>query len=200
MCNNLRLCAGAAGLLACCLPALGDIIGVGLGFATPRPTTLGPYEMTLFPDDPRPIATPVRSVASPLGGDVAFSIPLMHFKWQLAWWVETPPPDVYISIAEDVTIQLPAGTRAISLYVGTETGSSQWVSVTADGETTVTQFTPSYVSPCYFGFYVDNPAETITTLEVPFPYFAGDIGAFAIATPEPGSLWLLALALLIRRR
>jgi hypothetical protein len=199
MCTKRFFLVTSACLLGTCVVAQAEIIGVGLGFVTPRPTTLGPYEMTLFPDDPRPIATAVTSVPSPLGGDVSFSIPLMHFKWQLPPWVEMPPPDVYISVGEDVTIQLPAGTRAVSLYVGTETGASQWVSVTADDQTTVTQITYSYMWPCYFGFYVDNPAETISTLEVPFD-FAGDIGAFGIAVPEPGSLSLLGLALLVRRR
>jgi hypothetical protein len=202
MCTRLARCLTlTACVLACGPAARADIIGVGLGWTLPRPTTLGPYDMTPFPDDPQPFDW-VTSVASPLGGELTFSVPLLHTHWVLPYWGAEPDPDLYISIAQPVTIQLPEGTRAVSLYVGTETGASQWVSVTADGQTTITQYTGSYMTPCYFGFYVDDPAETISTLEVPFPGFAGDVGAFAIAVPEPASACLLTLGLgvLMRRR
>ena len=187
--------------LACILansgPVRADIIGVGLGHVLPIPETLGPYEMTLFPDDPQPDGF-VTTVASPLGGELTFSEPLIHVDWNPSAWPGYPPPDSYNTYIP-FTIQLPPETRAFSLYVGTSTGSPQWITLTADGQTEVTQILESWLWPAYFGFYVDDPSETIETLTVPFTFSAA-VGAFGVAIPEPATICLLALPLLARRR
>ena len=184
-------------ILATSGPVRADIIGVGLGHVLPIPETLGPYEMTLFPDDPQPDGW-VTTVASPLGGELTFSEPLIHQDWSIPWWGSIPDPDCYISVAVPVTIGLPPGTRAFSLYVGTDTGSPQEITVTADGQTAVTQIIESTYMPVYFGFYVDDPSETIETLTVPFT-FRGEVGAFGVAIPEPATICLLVLPLLLAR-
>ncbi len=58
------------------------------------------------------------------------------------------------------------------------------------------------MEPAYFGFYVDDPAETVGSITVTVEANL-NLGAFGVAIPEPGTLALLgvgALALLCRRR
>jgi hypothetical protein len=177
-------------------PVRAEIIGVGLGHVLPMPETLGPYEMTFFPEDPQPDGW-VTTVASPLGGALTFSEPLWHVDWNPEPWGGYPPPDSY-NADGPFTIQLPPETRAFSLYVGISTGAVQSVTVTADGQTEVTQIIDTWLEPAYFGFYVDDPSETIETLSVPVTFSAA-VGAFAVVVPEPSTIWLFAPLLLLVR-
>src|SRR4030042_3189607 len=102
--------------------AHGELIGVG-GLPYPAPTTRGPYDMTLFPLDPQPLLEDVTSVASPLGGDVAFSDPVLHLRagvtWGL-WWTPTLSPDMYYKYPPgELTLFLPPGTVAFDFWAGT---------------------------------------------------------------------------------
>jgi hypothetical protein len=145
--------------------------------------------MTFFPDDPQPDGW-VTNVASPLGGDLTFSEPLWHVDWNPKPWGGYPPPDSYNTYSP-FAIQLPPETRAVSLYVGISTGAGHSITITADGQTAVTQFIDTWLELAYFGFYEDDPHETIETLTVPFTFSAA-VGAFTIAIPEPATICLLA--------
>src|SRR5262245_24747122 len=54
------------------------------GTAAP-PATLGPYTMTAFPADGRPIGAAVTTVPSPLGGDVGLSPAASHRRIGAGW-------------------------------------------------------------------------------------------------------------------
>ncbi len=54
------------------------ILGVTAGATYPPPTTLGPYDMTPFGPDDRPVGEWVTSVPSPLGGEGVFSASMRH--------------------------------------------------------------------------------------------------------------------------
>src|SRR5262245_33325731 len=73
-----------------------DIIGVTGGTAAPPPM-VGPFNMTPFKADGRPVFQDVNSVDSPLGGDVTFSTPLSHLRVGGGWasWSHGYGGDVY---------------------------------------------------------------------------------------------------------
>ena len=183
--------------------AQGEIIGVTGGTAAP-PATLGPYQMTPFPADDRPVWEDVTFVPSPLGGEVVFSVPMSHRTVTQGWggWSHGYTGDLYYTPGEaQVTLGLPPETRAFYLYATHDLDSPREIVATTDDGTSVIQWVDTWYEAAYFGFYADNPADTIGSITVTSP--AGlAIGEFGIAIPEPSSLLLLSAALLAvpRRR
>jgi len=88
----------------------------------PSPGTLGPYSMTPFGEDPRPVIQDVTTVPlpCPIGGDIEFSIPLSHRQIGSGWstWSHGYTGDVYYTNgAPSVTITLPQPACAFYFYV-----------------------------------------------------------------------------------
>jgi hypothetical protein len=183
--------------------ARAEIIGVAGGTAAPPPT-LGPYEMTPFPPDERPILIPVTTVPSPLGGELTFSVPLTHRRIGEGWggWSHGYMGDVYDTAPHtEVTLGLPEETRAFYFYAATYPTSPQYITATTDDGTSIGEEIQTFHAAEYFGFYSDDFDDVIESITIAATAtFA--IGEFGIAIPEPGMLGLLALGglLVLRRR
>jgi len=205
MLNRMTGCA----LLVLCVSQLAhaDIVGVA-GGADPPPPTLGPYEMTLFPLDDRPLYEWVTDVPSPLGGAVEFSDPLNHRRVGYGWafWGHPYDGDVYYGGGVgDYTMYLPAKTMAFYFYAHQEADSFLWITATTDDGTTVQQQVPHFGGAKYFGFYQDDPGgPPIQFIHVSCTYgYDVTVGEFGIAIPAPGTLALLgvgAIGAVSRRR
>jgi hypothetical protein len=183
--------------------ASAEIIGVAGGPDAPSPT-LGPYTMTPFPLDERPLLQLVSSIPSPLGGEIVFSDPVLHRRIGVAWaeWSHGYTGDVYTTgPAEEITLTMPPDTYALYFYVGHDFGALHSFTAEVDGGPSVTQsFFRS--DPSYYGFYQDDPSDgPIDTITITGSMGNFAIGEFGIAVPEPGALGLLAIgALTLRRR
>ncbi len=172
--------------------ASAEVIGVIGGTDTPAPT-LGPYQMTPFPHDQRPLGDFVTSVPSPLGGELGFSIPIYHLRIGEGWgtWSHGYTGDVYYTnFQSEVTIELPGGTRAFYFYVEpTVVGGASFIA-TADDGTSVEQFVAGSYGASYFGFFVDDPndppIESITVVIYSSSDFA--IGEFGISAGAPAPI------------
>ncbi len=189
--------------------ALGAVVIQSFGTAAP-PTRLGPYTLTPFALDERPLGVRVSTLPAPTGGEVGFSIPLSHrrigFGWPV-WGGGGDPPrytgDVYHGLGDQVgvTLTLPPETRAFAF--GLSTVDARFFRLTADDGTRLDSFIDKRISQ-QFGFYVANPADPgIRTIQIEgFLSTSAVIGEFYIAVPEPATVALLAAAGLfaVRRR
>jgi len=168
-----------------------EIIGVAGGTDAPAPT-LGPYQMTSFLPDPRPLGDFVTSVPSPLEGELGFSIPISHRRIGEGWatWSHGYTGDVYYTYSQsEVTIELPGGTRAFYFYVE-PTVSIATFSATADDGTSVEQTAMGSYGAVYFGFFADDPddppIESITVVIITSYDFV--IGEFGVSAGEPAPM------------
>jgi len=177
--------------------ATAAIVGVAGGADPPSPT-LGPYEMTPFPLDDRPLYEWVTDVPSPLGGAVEFSDPLNHRRVGYGWafWGHAYDGDVYYGLGvADYTMYLPANTMAFYFYAHQAADSFLWITATTDDGTTVQQQVPHFGGAKYFGFYQDDPGgPPIEFIHVSCTYACEvTVGEFGIAIPAPGALALLGV-------
>ncbi len=179
-------CAMALTMTGACLA---EIIGVA-GGANPPPPSLGGYEMTPFEWDDRPLYEPVTDVPSPLGGQVDFSVPLLHKRIGYGWatWGHGYEGDVYETYEGEVTLYLPENTYAFYAYAEQYLTQPMEITATADDGTSITQVHESQ-GALMFGFYVDeltsDPIEHITMSCYGAQYII--IGEFGIAIPGPGA-------------
>ena len=187
-------------LFVCCFQqyAAAEIIGVAGGLGPP-PATLGPYEMTRFAPDDRPLWEWVSDVPSPLGGAIEFSVPLQHLLDGTGWayWGHGYGGDIYAIwwLAYSVTMELPEDTRAIYFYASQYLTSYRLIIAMADDGTTIEQIVHPTDGAKYFGFYQDDPAgPPIQWIEVysPTAHMVA-VGEFGIAIPGAGALALLAV-------
>ena len=184
-----------------------EIIGVAGGLGPPPPT-LGPYEMTPFAPDDRPLWEWVSDVPSPLGGAIEFSVPLQHLLDGTGWayWGHGYGGDIYAIwwLADTVTMELPEDTRAIYFYASQYLTSPRLIVAMADDGTTIEQTVHPTDGAKYFGFYQADPAgPPIQWIELYSTAHMVAVGEFGIAIPTPGMLAMLAIAGLgarLRRR
>ncbi len=168
-------------------PARAGIIGSKGGTSAPA-STLGPYTMSSFPADSRPISWDVQSVESPLGGTVDFDIPLMHLtSVHFGGWSHGYLGDIYwTKLAKSVELTLPVQTGAFYFYAQPKTGSGE-VDITAiSNGTVVSQDVTSDGGAAYFGFYADG-TDTVSTIIInsDIDFAVGEFGiAEALQIPD----------------
>ena len=186
-------------LVSLCVTAAlqAEIIGVAGGIEAPPPT-LGPYLMTEFPLDDRPLFETVTSIPSPLGGELDFAMPMMHFRVGEGWayWGHGYERDVYDSLGyQEVMLSLPPDTMAFYLYGSHPNTTYHEITAVADDSAMITQLVHPFDGAKYFGFYQADPSGPPLE-EIVVTTTAGwlALGEFGIAIPAPGMLAMLAIA------
>ena len=169
--KSMRVVIMAMSAVFVILPAAyGEIIFDGSpGMGVPPPE-LGTYPMTPFHPDPRPIYEDVVSMASPLGGDLGFSIPLSHRRIGQGWatWSHGYVGDVYwTNYHTSVSLTLPPGTTAFYFYVEQNTFKIEIFEAIADGGTSSGSINidTGHSGATYFGFY-STDGEPIHEIEI----------------------------------
>jgi len=187
----LLLAAMALSLLVASGVALAGSIAVDTspGTAAPPPT-LGPYTMTPFAADGRPLYDPVTDVAAPAGaaGSLQFDRPLTHSRIGSGWqtWSHGYTGDVYWTDSSDrVVMTLPANTQAFYFYAEPNDQAIHDVTATAsDGTTSGPVMVNGLYGAQYYGFYTSD-GTTLSTITVdadPNAFYRGfAIGEFGIA-------------------
>jgi hypothetical protein len=157
------------------------------GTAAP-PATLGPYTMTPFGDDGRPEFDMVSDVPDP-AGTIGFSPSLSHRQVPGSWatWSHGYTSDVYFTGGPQITITLPAGTKAFYFYAEPEQFAVFSVQATAqDGTTSGPIPVQGEGGAQYFGFYGTGAATlasiTVTTAD-PSGFAVGEFGINPAAGP-----------------
>jgi PASTA domain len=166
------------------------------GTGTP-PSTLGPYTMQRFGDDPRPLNTVVSGVTGPTG-QVGFTPALLYVGGKGSNW---PAADSYYTGnlgnlnarngigATSMTFTLPPGTKAFYFYaqpfgnLGDVPPQTWPMSATAQDGTasgTIRVAGADLGGAQYFGFYTDGSAN-LTSIRVDSPLMDFLVGEFGIA-------------------
>jgi len=138
--------------------------------------------MTAFGPDPQPLDS-VSSVAAPGGGSVTFSSPLDHRTIGEGWatWSNGYTGDVYVMTGTTVTLTMPSGTLAFSLYVEPDHFADFNVTATAqDGTTSGPVVVNGSSGAKYFGFYTTSSATPIASVTVSTTDTQFAIGEFGI--------------------
>jgi hypothetical protein len=156
------------------------------GTAAP-PATLGPYTMTPFGNDGRADGT-VSGVPDP-AGTIGFSPSLSHTKVGVGWatWSHSYTGDVYYTGGTQITITLPAGTKAFYFYAEPNQFAVFSVEATAqDGTTSGPVPVQGEAGAQYFGFYGTGAATlasiTVTSAD-PTGFAVGEFGINPAAGP-----------------
>jgi hypothetical protein len=192
------------GVLLCSpLTASAGVFDVALGTAAPGPM-LGPYTMTPFPLDPRPLTT-VSTVASPLGGDVGLTPAAFHTRVAVGWatWSNGYAGDVYFDGGTTEVMTMPAGTGAFRFYVESNVFATFAITATSNGGASVTQSVNGSAGAAGYGFYAtDGDMISTITVSVPGGALGFATGEYSIAAalapvPEPATLGLCGVAALI---
>ncbi len=174
------------------------ITGFAGGTAAPG-ATLGPYTMTPFDLDERPLYSAITSVDSPLGGYVDFSNPLEHYRIGSGWatWSHGYLGDVYYTnSASAVTMVLPVQTAAFYFYAEPNPFSLFTIVATAQDGTQLVQGVNGDAGAAYYGFYGTagsyiNSITVSTSQSIDFAL--GEFGLARAVVPAPAGILLTVL-------
>jgi hypothetical protein len=152
----------------------------------PPPATLGPYTITPFPNDARPLGALVASVPAPFGlGNVFFNPNLFHFKIGAGWatWSHGYTGDVYATLGPTaVTMTLVPGTKAFRFYAEPNPfGFFNITATTNNGTTSGPIPVNGFAGAKYFGFFTTTLFESIASITVTstVDFAVGEFGMFA---------------------
>jgi len=183
------LCVVLAAFAVVCLSSPGvvdaEIVYKGdVGVSAP-PATCGPYEMTKFPLDPRPLYEDVFDVPSPLGGELLFDIPMSHRRIGAGWatWSHGYTGDIYFTnYLSEVTLAMPPNTVAFYFYVEPNSGYRTFEATAQDGTSSGEVDIYWSYDAHYFGFYATE-GDRIETIHVEDLVASGGfcVGEFGIA-------------------
>jgi len=193
-------------------PATAGIIAVKYSDGDPG-TALGGYDMTPFDHDDR-VGEWVNSVASPLYGNVLIMAQGAETPLDMLvgdptannpdWWEYDDHGSVYMTSVHWIELLMPANTRAFSFYVGASFNGYGWIEGYDDqGYSTWEPFNVSAGNSPGFGVYSGAGSCSSITKIIVEPYQLWGVGNFGInqdtctTVPEPGSLSLLGLGLLL---
>ncbi len=185
-------------VLATAAAAPAAITGLAGGTAAPG-AMLGPYTMTPFDLDGRPLYSAVPSVDSPLGGSVDFSDPLEHRRIGSGWltWSHGYLGDVYYTNGlSTITMALPDQTVAFYFYAEPNPLSLYTIVATAQDGTELVQGINGDGGAAYYGFY-GTPGSYIDNITVsasqPIDFAIGEFGIARAAVPAPAGILLTVL-------
>jgi Bacterial Ig-like domain len=184
------LVAGMLYLGVSAMPAMAaSVVDTSPGTAAP-PTTLGPYTMTPFAADSRPLFQGVSDVPAPDGGTLQFDRSLDHYRIGNGWatWSHGYTGDVYSNFLtasparDQVVMTLPENTKAFYFYAEPNLRSCTCnVTATASDGTTSGPIPVSGESGAqYFGFYTTD-GSSLSTIRVD-----AEAGALGFAIGEFG--------------
>ena len=164
-------------------PSLAQIVfDASPGTAAP-PTVLGPYTLTPFTPDARPLFNQVTTVTTPgnVCGErsITFGPALEHDRIGQGWatWSHGYTGDVYQAFGSNVTITLPTGTSAFYLYAEPNIFGTFTIQATANDGTTLGPIpVQSNSGARYYGFYTTGPA-ALSSITISAD---GGAGGFAI--------------------
>lgn len=165
------------------------------------PTTLGPYTITPFSDDLRPIGQQYTFVTSPLGGNVTFSFPMIHDEIMPGWssWSNDYQGDVYWTGPGNhfAVLKMPSETCAFYFYAQPRYSDVHTISALAyDGISNICQISQEvhfYSGAGYYGFYCTE-GSVIDTITIYCNTTDFAIGEFGISMlPAPGAILLGAI-------
>ncbi|MBS1810185.1 MAG: hypothetical protein JST84_18635 [Acidobacteria bacterium] len=181
-----RFAGGLLFLLSLCLvPSFAQIVFDGSPGTAAPPSILGPYTMTPFAADGRPLGNNETSVATPGvcgANNIGFGPALTHRRigpgfndWKS--WSHGYTGDVYQANGNNATIFLPPGTAAFYLYAEPNNFGAFTIQATANDGTTLGPIpVQGNAGAQYYGFYTTGPAALSSiTIES-----AGGAGGFAI--------------------
>ncbi len=185
-------------VLATAAAASAAITGLAGGTAAPG-AMLGPYTMTPFDLDGRPLYSAITSVDSPLGGSLDFSDPLEHRRIGSGWltWSHGYLGDVYYTNGlSTVTMTLPDQTAAFYFYAEPNPFSVFTIVATAQDSTQLVQNVNGDGGAAYYGFYgtAGSYVNSITVSTSQAIDFAiGEFGIARAVVPAPAGILLAVL-------
>jgi hypothetical protein len=165
----------------------GEIVFDGSPGTAAPPATLGPYTMTPFGLDAQTLGVNVPGVSDP-AGTIGFTPSLTHARVNQGWatWSHGYTGDVYYTGGTQITITLPAGTKAFYFYAEPNNFALFSVEATAqDGTTSGPISVDGNAGAKYFGFYAtgETTLESITVTTSDTTGFA--VGEFGINPAAP---------------
>lgn len=189
--------------------AKAGLISVAGGQITP-PAALGSYAMTPFADDLRQVNLQCSYVASPLGGNVAFSFPMVHDEIMEGWlfWSNDYKGDIYWTGQGNYVniLSLPPDTCAFYFYAHPRSSSVHTISALAnDGVNDICQISQDVqcqTGASYYGFYGTEGSiiETITIYCNTIDFAVGEFGISKLPAPEAFLLSNIGLTIVMGLR
>jgi hypothetical protein len=147
--------------------AIGSVaVDTSPGTAAP-PATLGPYTMTPFAPDDRPLRANVGTVPAP-EGNLLFNQQVEHRRIGQFWssWSHGYSGDVYWTIGATILDLIPpANTTAFYFYAEPNSGVRNVTATASDGTTSGPIQVDSLGGAQYFGFY-STDGTTLSTIRV----------------------------------
>ena len=160
----------------------GEIVFDGSAGTGAPPATLGGYSMTQFGLDPQALGSTIVSGVTDPAGTIGFAPGLSHTRVGQDWltWSNGYTGDVYYTGANQITLTLPAGTKAFSFYAEPQQFAVFSVEATAqDGTTSGPIAVQGNAGAQNFGFYATG-SQTLSSITVttadPTGFAVGEFG------------------------